>query len=288
MRYRSSLALGACLVAGAGVPGPGRAAPVHSSAKATTAAHAIRVDGYSINVKCSGPAAGSAPTIVLLAGEPDPLTKFAYIQRKLSAANRVCSYDRLGEGKSSKPRTKQTLADSAAILHKLLAKLGVSHGVLLVGHSLGGLVAAEYASQYRTTHEVKGVVLLDATPPSIVKKIEHLIPAAAAGIAAGVRSEIIGLASGQNPERLVFSGAPIGSVGKVPLTVVQHGLPIFASVPKYGRGIQQIWSSGQRDWLRLSPRSRMVVAHKSGHYIYTDQPALTLRLIDETVAAMLR
>ena len=143
MRYRRSLALGASLMAGACLPGSGLAGPVHSSAKATTAAHTVRVDGYSINVKCSGLAGGSAPTIVLLAGEPDPLTKFAYIQRKLSSASRVCSYDRLGEGKSSKPRTKQTLADSAAILHKLLAKLGVAHGVLLVGHSLGGLVAAE-------------------------------------------------------------------------------------------------------------------------------------------------
>jgi pimeloyl-ACP methyl ester carboxylesterase len=108
---------------------------------------------------------------VLLAGEGDPLSRFSRIQSKLSGLTRVCSYDRIGEGTSSRPRSSQTLADSAAILHKLLAKLHVaSHGVVLVGHSLGGLIGARYASLYHS--QVKAIVLLDASPPSVEARIK--------------------------------------------------------------------------------------------------------------------
>jgi pimeloyl-ACP methyl ester carboxylesterase len=283
---RRALALGTSLLALAGAGSTlgavalARATPGHGGAIRT-----IHVDRYSVTTKCTGSATASTPTIVLLAGEPDPLTKFAFIQRRLSSSTRVCSYDRLGEGTSSKPRTEQTLGDSAAILHTVLRKLRVgSHGVVLVGHSLGGLVAAGYASRYRRSDQVRALVLLDATPPSAVAGIERLIPASATGVAGEVRSEIVGLATGHNPERLVFGGAPLPPIPNVPLTVVQHGKPIFAGVPTYGRGIQRIWSAGQRQWLRLSPRSRMVIARNSGHYIYLDQPRLTLTLIRRALA----
>jgi len=280
-----ALAVAACVLAAIGA---GSAFAAVSSAHATRhggGTRSVRVNGYSITTRCTGAAAAGTPTIVLLAGEPDPLTKFAHIQRALSATARVCSYDRLGEGTSSKPRSEQTLGDSDAILHALLAKLRVgSAGVVLVGHSLGGLVAADYASRYRRSHQVKALVLLDATPPSVVPRIKRLIPADATGVAGKVRAEIVGLATGHNPERLVFGGAPLPPIGNVPLTVVQHGEPIFAVVPTYGRRIQQIWSAGQRRWLALSPRSRMVIARHSGHYIYLDQPRLTLRLIRRALA----
>jgi pimeloyl-ACP methyl ester carboxylesterase len=201
----------------------------------------------------------------------------------------VCAYDRLGEGTSSKPRTTQTLADSAMVLHEVLSTLRAApHGVVLVGHSLGGLVAAKYASQYRRSGQVRALVLLDATPPGVVQKIKRLIPGSATGIAAAVRAEITGLASGDNPERLTFSGAPLPSIGRVPLTVVQHGRPVYAVVPRYGARIQAIWSEGQRQWLALSTRSRMVVARTSGHYIYLDQPGLTLSLIRQALSAASR
>ena len=275
--------VGSALVGG-GSP-LGAVALAHAASGHAGPTRSVHVDGYSITTKCTGSATATTPTIVLLAGEPDPLTKFDYIQRRLSSATRVCSYDRLGEGTSSKPRNEQTLGDSAAILHAVLSKLHAdSHGVVLVGHSLGGLIAARYAATYRRSHQVRGVVLLDATPPSIVARIKRLIPRGATGVAGAVRAEILGLATGHNPERLVFSGAPLPPIGKVPLIVVQHGKPIFAGVPTYGRRIQRIWSAGQHQWLALSRRSRMVIARQSGHYIYLDQPTLTLRLIRRALA----
>jgi pimeloyl-ACP methyl ester carboxylesterase len=243
------------------------------------------VAGYSITTKCTGSNRGKFPTVVLIPGLATPLATFTFIQSRLSGVTRVCSYDPPGEGTSSKPRSTLTLADSAAILHELLLKLGTSaRGVVLVGHSIGGPVAAKYASQYRAGGQVKALVLLDATPPSLIANTERLIAPDARGPAAEFRRGIIGLVAGNNPLRLALSGAPLPSIGNIPLIVVQHGRPIFSAIPNYTRRLELLWAGGQRQWLRLSTRSQMVIARHSGHLIYLDQPSLTLRVIRQAIA----
>jgi pimeloyl-ACP methyl ester carboxylesterase len=198
---------------------------------------------------------------------------------------RVCSYDRPGEGSSPKPKRKQTLADNARLLHDLLPILHLaSHGIVLVGHSLGGTVAAEYASQYRRSHQVKAVVLLDATPVGFAGDLDKVISPGAGGFAGEVRRGNQLIASGDNPERLVLRAQGMPSIGSVPLTVVRHGRPIFNDMPKYARRLEAMWAQAERRWLLLSTRSRMVVARNSGHSIYLDQPALTLRLIRQAIS----
>lgn len=245
----------------------------------------MRVDGYSVTVKCSGAAKGALPTVVLLAGLTEPLTTFSFIQDRLSSVTRVCSYDRPGEGSSPEPKAKQTLADSARLLHDLLPTLRVgSHGIILVGHSLGGTIAAEYASQYRRTHQVKALVLLDATPIGFAGEVQNLISPRATGTSGEMRTVNGAIASGSNPERLLLGAAPMPPIGNVPLTVVRHGRPIFDGVGRYAKRLETIWAEGQRMWLRLSTRSAMVVARTSGHAIYLDEPSLTLRLIRQAIS----
>jgi pimeloyl-ACP methyl ester carboxylesterase len=244
----------------------------------STVATPVKVGTASVNVLCVG-TQSSKPTIILFAGEPDPLTRFASLQKALSKTARVCSYDRLGEGKSSKPTGAKTLTDSAAVLDGVLHAEKITGKVVVVGHSLGGLVAATFAHQYPS--RVAGVVLLDATAPSVVGSIDALIPATATGIAAGVRQEVGAFSvASTNPEMLVSNGEPVGSLGNIPLTVVQHGKPIYAGVPVYGAQLQTIWTAAQHQLAALSTNSKFVTATKSGHYIYEDQQALTIKLIE--------
>lgn len=217
--------------------------------------------------------------MVLLAGMPDPLTTFASLQRSIASSARVCSYDRLGEGTSSKPAGDQPLSEIADFLAKVLAAQKIDGPVLLVGHSLGGLVAAEFAATH--PRQTAGVVLVDATPPSMQRAVTTLIPASAGDVAGAVRGEMTALQSGQNPERLVYDGTPIGSLGDIPLVVMRHGRPVFAAVPEYGAGIEKAWQQGQQQWLELSTDSRMVVATSSGHYIYRDQPDLVYTAVTD-------
>jgi pimeloyl-ACP methyl ester carboxylesterase len=253
------------------------------TATAAVAAHpamasTISVGSASVNVLCEG-TQSSKPTIILFAGEPDPLTKFASLQKALSKTTRVCSYDRLGEGKSSQPTGAQTLSDSAALLDGVLHAEKIAGKVVVVGHSLGGLIAATFAHLY--PQRVAGVVLLDATEPSVVGSIDALIPETATGIAAGVRQEVGAFSvASTNPELLVSPGEPVGTLGNIPLTVVQHGKPIYAPVPTYGAQLQTIWTAAQHQLAALSTNSKFVTATKSGHYIYEDQQALAIRLIE--------
>ncbi len=285
--WRGSWHVPALVLAATLLAGCGSGARSHASARSTQAglARTVRVAGYALNVKCAGSPRGARPTIVLLAGATEPLTTFTYIQSQLSRSTRVCSYDRPGDGGSSAPRGRQTPAGSAAVLHELLATLNVyRHGVVLVGHSLGGLLAATYASRYRTSHQVKALVLLDATPYSLGAKVLRLIPPEARGPAGEFRSFVASFQSGQDQELLLLGSHPPAAIGDVPVIVVRHGRPIFTGITGYARQLEGIWLQGQRAWLRLSPRSRMVVAANSGHAIYLDQPGLTLRLIRQALS----
>jgi pimeloyl-ACP methyl ester carboxylesterase len=231
-----------------------------------------------VNALCTG-AESSRPTVILVAGLPDPLSKFAHLQKALSEKGRVCSYDRPGEGTSPAPESTQSLGSTATLLDGVLKAEKVHGRVVVVGHSLGGLVAAQFTHQY--PKRVAGLVLLDATAPSVGPALEALIPATSTGALAEIRGEATSFSSpSTNPEKLVYTGASIGSLGRTPLTVVQHGKPIYAPVPVYGTRMQEIWTEGQRQLAGLSTHSTMVTAAKSGHYIYLDQQALTIRLVD--------
>lgn len=242
----------------------------------------LRVGSQWVNVLCTG-APSKEPTIVLVAGEQDPLTKFTALQATLSKTARVCSYDRPGEGASPAPAAQQSLPGAAALLDGVLQAAGVDGKVVLVGHSLGGLVATEFSHRYLP--RVAALVLLDASAPSVGGAIETLIPSTATGAAAEARAEASGLSSAaMNTEKLVYSGAPIPSLGSLRMTVVQHGQPIYSVLPQYATRLQAIWTTGQHQLTQLSSRGTLVTAPKSGHYIYLDQPALTVQLIDHATA----
>ncbi|MBO2453089.1 alpha/beta hydrolase [Actinomadura barringtoniae] len=240
------------------------------------------VGGKAVNASCSGNVAKGEPVIVLMHGGGDSLGKMAAIQKTLSKENRVCSYDRLGAGGSDKPDGPQDFSSSGKILTGLLDHLAGSNPVVLAGHSLGGILAARYAPEHRD--RVKGLVLMDATPPTMIGDISKAIPKTAKGPAAEVRAQNLAIFHGQNPEKLVITDGPVGSAGDIPVEVIRHGKPYLAAIPQYGPLLEKAWAAGQRTWLALSSHSKLSVAAKSGHYIYLERPDLAVRAIQGVAA----
>ena len=196
----------------------------------------IRVGGDTVTLDCTG-AGSPATTVILFAGFNAAHATWAHVQRRLSQRTRVCSYDRLGEGSSSAPRHTMTLASNTRLLHRVLAKARVRGPLVLVGHSLGGDVAVEYARTYRRA--TVGVVLFDASPPGFLQYVLRLIPASAHGLAATLRAVSAGIITGDNREQgegRRHSVAPAGSLGRTPLAVVEHGKDIYAPVGRFARG----------------------------------------------------
>lgn len=237
----------------------------------------IKVDGHSVNVSCSGKPVEDRPTIILLPGLGDGLTKMAGLQKALSAKDRVCSYDRLGEGKSDKPSGPQTYASSGKILTGVLDQLVGYHPVVLAGHSEGGAIAAIYTQSHRD--RVEGLVLIDATPPTTIADTLRTIPAKAKGPATQLRTQLAQVSQGQNPELLKAVDTKVKSAGSLPVAVLRHGGQYLSAVPTYGPTLEKNWATGQKKWLALSSGSHLTVAPKSSHYIYVDQPALTVTTI---------
>ncbi|MGW2158406.1 alpha/beta fold hydrolase [Nonomuraea sp. NPDC001699] len=257
-----------------------------SGAAAISGTEKITVAGRSVNVSCSGEPAKDRPVVVLLHGGGDGLDKMAALQKALSAKNRVCSYDRLGAGASDQPDGPQDFAGTGRILTGVLDRVAGDHPVVLAGHSLGGLIAARYAPDHQD--RVKGLVLLDATPPTMTNDIEKAIPQTAEGPAGELRAQNLAIFQGRNPEKLVVADGEVRSAGDIPVEVVRHGKPYLEALPEYGPRLERAWAAGQRKWLALSSRGRLSTAADSGHYIYVDQPDVAARAIDRVTAEAAR
>ena len=102
-----------------------------------------------------------APAVVLIAGAGDFSFDWSLVQPEVARFARVCSYDRAGAAWSDLGPTPRTMKQEAYELHLLLKKAGIRGPYVLVGHSIGGLIARVYAEQY--PKEVAGMVLVDST-----------------------------------------------------------------------------------------------------------------------------
>jgi pimeloyl-ACP methyl ester carboxylesterase len=91
--------------------------------------------------------AGSGPAILLIHGIGDNSTTWNTIQAKLAQQFTVIAPDLLGHGQSDKPRADYSVAAYANGMRDLLSVLDIER-VTIVGHSLGGGVAMQFAYQF--------------------------------------------------------------------------------------------------------------------------------------------
>jgi pimeloyl-ACP methyl ester carboxylesterase len=90
---------------------------------------------------------GQGPAVLLIHGIGDCSNTWKHVLPQLARNHTIVAPDLLGHGQSDKPRADYSVAGYANGMRDLLSVLGVDR-VTVVGHSLGGGVAMQFAYQY--------------------------------------------------------------------------------------------------------------------------------------------
>lgn len=122
----------------------------------------VDVGGYRIHLLAEGEARGK-PTIVWIPGSHDAGFEFHHLHEMLRGEARSILIDRPGSGWSDIGPFPRTTSIEAGEVVAALRNAGERAPFVFVGHSFGGLLAANIARRHPEI--VAGVILLDATPP---------------------------------------------------------------------------------------------------------------------------
>ncbi len=122
----------------------------------------VDVGGYKLHVHSMGENQGN-PTVILLSCGGCMVPNWGWIQPGIAQFTRVVAYDRAGFGWSEHATIPRTADQLITELHTALEKAAIPGPYLLIGHSLGGLVARLYVTRYPAA--VAGMILLDPRHP---------------------------------------------------------------------------------------------------------------------------
>ena len=108
---------------------------------------------------------GAGPVVVMIHGIASSSVTFQNVVPLLEGEYRCISIDLLGFGASPAPADSEyRLEDHVDALARTIRSLKLRQPFVLVGHSMGGLIAPRYAARHR--HKVKRLVLV--SPPIYV------------------------------------------------------------------------------------------------------------------------
>jgi pimeloyl-ACP methyl ester carboxylesterase len=105
------------------------------------------IHGHTRAFLLAGPRLGTAPVLWLIHGIGDSSRTWEEVLPLLAAGYTVVAPDLLGHGASDKPRADYSIGGFANGMRDLMVVLGVERATI-VGHSLGGGVALQFAYQY--------------------------------------------------------------------------------------------------------------------------------------------
>lgn len=245
----------------------------------------VDIGGYRLHMHVEG---RGSPTVVLDAGGGGIGLTWELIRPAIANVTRVVVYDRAGLGwsdPSPRPRKADVMAEE---LHNMLVNAKIAGPYILVGHSLGGPVARQFAAKY--PGEVAGLVMVDSAheqqvkyfPERLVKMVismmgmftvmkvlskigafalnPKMVPVDEKGKLPARTLELIRAAIAASDSHLgamiaetesvnAAATQPVQSLGDLPLTVISHGqLDANAVPPSLGPEIRDEY---ERAWQQL-------------------------------------
>jgi pimeloyl-ACP methyl ester carboxylesterase len=279
-------------------------------------AHEVRLHGHRVSYRT----AGSGPVVLLIHGIAGTSEQWADVAPILAEGYTVVAPDLLGHGQSAKPIGDYSLGAYAVSLRDLLIALGHRRATV-VGHSLGGGIAMQFAYEYPVFCERMVVVssgglgrevhplLRAATLPGA----ELVLPLIASQRVLGVGGALgqvlarVGLRAGpdiaemaRGYSSLANAEARAAFLHTVRAVIDYNGQRVSAADRLYLSSMLPsliVW--GRRDPLipavhgeaahRLMPGSRLEIFENAGHFPHLDDPvrfaAVLREFLEETEPA---
>ncbi len=264
-------------------------------------------------------AAGDGPLVVLIHGVTGTCDHWGTVAPMLAQRFGVVAPDLLGHGESAKPRGDYSLGAFASGIRDLLVALGHTKATI-VGHSLGGGIAMQFAYQFPERcerlvlvssgglgEEVHPVLRAATLPGSeiVLPLIAGGRVRAGGGFVAGLL-ERVGLRPGSDLAEIARGYGSLADADAlrsfVPtlrsvlspagqLFAARARLSLSAYLVVWGRRDRVIPVSHAGKAARGMPGARLEVFERSGHFPQLDDPArfasLLTEFIDSTEAAQL-
>jgi len=283
--------------------------------------------GRQMYMECQGT---GSPTVVFVSGFPertetwsttlDSSGELVFPSKRavlpaIAKTNRVCAYDRPGtllstddgpegfeKSRSTPVLQPTTLHDGARDLHALLSASGERGPFVVVGHSLGGAISRQFATEY--PQEVSGLVLIDYTPYDARKYMtdqEWEFWSSITGIppegALQVYPEYEQADNVANLELVLGADGVPDPLKPMPLIVLSSDEPLDLTpwvedgtltpeeAKQFGEEIFDAVVRARSDLVSQVPGARHITDTDSGHYIHWEQPKLVIKQIREVVKA---
>src|SRR5215211_3005084 len=266
----------------------------------TLAAEEIVLHGHAVRFH----RAGSGPLVVLLHGIAGTADTWAPVAQALAQRHTVLAPDLLGHGESAKPRGDYSLGAYASGVRDLVAALGHDRATV-VGHSLGGGIAMQFAYQY--PQRVERLVLISSG--GLGREVHALLRAAtlpgselalavlgggwvrSAGGAVASALGRVGLRAGEDLAGVAAGSASLGDAGAraafvhtARAAIDAGGQRVSATDRLYlAAELPTLVAWGERDPIipvehgraahAAMPGSRLEVFAGAGHFPHLDDPA---------------
>jgi pimeloyl-ACP methyl ester carboxylesterase len=258
---------------------------------------------------------GEGPAVVLIHGITSSSRTWRSVMPALAERYTVIAPDLLGHGRSAKPRGDYSLGAYASGIRDLLVALEIPRATI-VGHSLGGGVAMQFAYQF--PDRIERLVLVDSgglggevslmLRAATLPGAEYVIPVLAsspvrsAGAAVGsvlgrvglrASADVRGLAEGF--ESLADADARRAFVHTARSVIDPAGQRVDASDRLYlAEHVPSLIVWGERDRMipvqhgydahALMPNSRLQTFPNAGHFPFNDDPARFVELLHDFIA----
>ncbi len=263
-----------------------------------------------------------APAVIIVPALGAPGLEWRAVQQELAHDTSVYVYDRAGLGWSDPgpwPRTAEHMADE---LYQLLVAAAVPLPWLLVGHSVGGIIARQFAARHPGL--LAGMVLVDSSHENQIQRLapfrdgggrltlwrraarRRLRPLGIVRAATdlGVTTQARHEAERENPPGMADVGHALSRTSRHRRAVVQEligfasstagGVPpplgelpltVLTAGPAGREHWYPAWWEMQNELAALSRRSTHLIVEHSGHHIQLDDPASVVRAVRQLVTS---